>query len=327
MLKKNIDGVKANRKTSIEKLKKHSRINRAFMEKSNFKKLVQRGLRRDTKSCPYVRSILQHQALDDLRTDLTNLSNDKRAEIREPISFKYNDSYTVTQDLIDWVEKKATPGLDFRELPPKPHRGMVSSFKLDRCDPDKKDDWVRVLRGLKLKKTMSDFQKFHVKSLEEKGCPKTFIYTDDGAVSQDFIDAVIDIHDSVKESKSGERDILLKVLEDVSINRKSQEAVRGLTVRIRQLEEELSYATIARNQSESITGLDLGNFSQLKELASRMKDSEIDAMKASDATLRRKAKFADKFRKSLGCMPLLLMTTEQGESFNVSSPSSSFDPF
>mmetsp|Transcript_21152 Transcript_21152/g.52423 ORF Transcript_21152/g.52423 Transcript_21152/m.52423 type:complete len:605 (-) Transcript_21152:252-2066(-) len=158
---------------------------------------------------------------------------------------------------------------------------------------------------------MSDFQKFHVKSLEEKGCPKTFIYTDDGAVSQGFVDAVIDIHDSVKESEGDERGILLKVLEDVSINRKSQEAVRGLTVRIRQLEEELSYATIARNQRESITGLDLGNFSQLKELASRMKDSEIDATKGSDAILRRKAKFADKFRKSLGCIPLLLMTTEQ----------------
>ena len=319
MLKENIDGTKSYRKACIEKLKKHSRINRAFMKESNFKKIVQRGLRRDTKSCPYVKSILQHEALDGLRTDLANLSNDKRVEIREPISFNYNDSDNITEDLIDWVKKKATPGLHFHELPPKPHRGMVSSFKLDTRDPDKKDDWIRVLRGLKLKKTMSDFQKFHVKSLEEKGCPKTFIYTDDGAVSQDFIDAVIDIHDSVKESEGGERGILLKVLEDVSINRKSQEAVRGLTVRIRQLEEELSYATIARNQSESITGLDLGNFSQLKELASRMKDSEIDATKASDATLRRKAKFADKFRKSLACIPLLLMTTEQGESFNAIS--------
>mmetsp|Transcript_21152 Transcript_21152/g.52424 ORF Transcript_21152/g.52424 Transcript_21152/m.52424 type:complete len:156 (-) Transcript_21152:2059-2526(-) len=138
MLKENIDGMKSNRKTCIEKLKKHSRINRAFMKESNFKKLVQRGLRRDTKSCPYVKSILQHEALDGLRTDLTNLSNDKRVEIREPISFTYNDSDNVTQDLIDWVKKKATPGLHFRELPPKPHRGMVSSFKLDTHYPDKK---------------------------------------------------------------------------------------------------------------------------------------------------------------------------------------------
>ena len=344
-LEKDIIGMRKDREECMTKFEVRSKISRGLMENCGFNQLVKHGLKEDCKIRRVILSILQHQDLGGLKKDLTDLSIKQRFEARELILFECNDSEDVTQDLIHFAEKKATPTgsestgkrrqLSMFSLSDGSQLDLldqIDSFKLytgkTHKNPVTPDDWARVVRGLEVKKCQSDFREAHAKTLVQRGCPETVIYApDDVTVNQEFIDNVTDLHESVDGVERKDLDTLLKFLEVISINRKSQEAQRDFSIRIRKLEVELVYATIARNQSSSITKNDLGNFSQLKELTSQMKDSEIHATNASDATKRKKAKFEDKFRKSLGCMPLLLMTTEQGESFNFSTRRSSIALF
>lgn len=304
---------------------KRNDISRRLMKTSGFCELVKHALRADAEMCRVIRCILQHDDLGGLSNALVNLSDKKRSEVGDGVSLECSFE-TITQDLIDVAEMNAMPvghepkdkrhlGCIFHSHSQKRLKEQLSSLKLcvDKQVnvPVTTEHWSLVAKCLKLKKSESDFQEDYVKPLVARGCPETLIYGPDG-MRQEFINTVAYVERSLCGVEPGNRDNLLKLLEDISINRKTQESQRNLSLEIRKLEEELVYMTIAHNQSSSITTSDLGNFSQLKELTSRMKDSEIDAAKGSDATLRRQAKFAEKFRKSLGCMPLLLMTTEQG---------------
>jgi hypothetical protein len=320
----------------MDNLREHSGLIQRLMKKSGFSKLVQRALKGDAEISRVIRSIIKHNDLNGLKEGLAKLRDEQRVEKREPIMFKSDDLGNVTQDLIEFTEKKATPAgpesvgkrrlaSTFHSYSRKQLLNQISSFKLhigehvrDPVFPEVfPEDWARVVRGLKLEMSQSGFQKAHVRPLVERGCPETLIYAPGVMVSQEFIDIVTDVQRSLVGVKPDALNSLLKHLEDVSENRKSQESQKYFSDAIRRRQEELVYATIARKQSRSIR-THLGNFSQLKELASRMKDSEIDTTKASDATSRRKAKFIEKFRKSIGCMPLLLMTTEQGEFLDIS---------
>ncbi|VEU39408.1 unnamed protein product [Pseudo-nitzschia multistriata] len=325
-LEQKIDRMKKDRGDLMAKLEVRSKINRGLMEQNGFSQLVKHGLKGDSKVRPVILSILQHHDLDGLKRDIMDLSEKQGIEALESISFRCDDSQNITQDLIHFAEKKATPAGPKstgkrRQLSMFPlHSGeklldQIESFRLNEDKKDRKpvtpDDWSRVVRGLKVRRSQSDFREVHVNSLVNRGFPKTLIYgPDDVTVRQEFIENVTGLYESVDGVGRKDLDDLLQFLEDVSSNRKSQEVLRDFSMRLRELKVELVYATIARNRS-GFTGLDLGNFSQLKELTLIMKDSEIDAAKASDATKRKAAKFAEKFRKSLGCMPLLLMTTDQ----------------
>lgn len=327
----------------MDNLKKRSGLSQKLMKESGFSKLVQRALKGDAEISRVIRSIIKHNDLDGLKEGLKKLRDEQRVEKLEPVMFTSNDLENVTQDLIEFTEKKATPAgpesvgkrrlaSTFHSYSRKQLLNQISSFKLHTGDhvrePVSPEDWARVVRGLKLKMGQSGFQKAHVGPLVERGCPETVIYAPGGLmVKQEFIDIVTDVQRSLVGVEPDSLNTLLKHLEDVSDNRKSQESQKYFSDEIRRRQEELVYATIARKQSTSIKSRDLGNFSQLKELASRMKDSEIDTIKASDATSRRKAKFVEKLRKSLGCMPLLLMTTEQGEFLDISSRCSSIALF
>ena len=318
--------VEKKRDECMDKLEERCKISRGLMEKSGFRNLVKHGLGGDAEICPYIIRILQHQDLDGLQKDLTDLFNDQCKEDRELISFELDESETVTQVLIDFAEKKAMPPEYSGKRPRVATSGSMESFKLGKAgsQPKTKDDWARVVQGLKIKKSKSDFDETHVKSLVERGCPDTLIYNN-GMVRQRFKDDLTDLQMSVHGVKRGDLDKLLKFLEDVSINRKLQESQRDSAMRIGQLNEELVFATIARNQSGSITNSkNLGNFSKLKECASRIKENEVNAKKASEATMRRKETLEENFKESLGCFPLLLMTTEQGKSFDVSIRGLSF---
>ena len=147
----------------------------------------------------------------------------------------------------------------------------------------------------------------------ERGCPETLIYDHDDVVCQKFVDTVTNLLKSTYQVSPEDLKKLLRFLEDARLNREIQKSQRNFSTEIQKLNVELVHATAARGESNKITDDALGNFSQLKELASRMKESEIDATKASAATLRRQKTLRNKFQKSLTCMRLLLMTTDQGE--------------
>jgi hypothetical protein len=325
MLSEDIIKKKEQRRRCMDELRKRCRLSQSLMKTSGFNRLVQHALRGDAEISRVILSILCHKDLDVLSADLRNLLDKQILERREPIPFRWNNSGTVTQDSIEFAKKKAMQSSANRRLVSTFHsdsRGQlldqICSFELREGQrvrqPSSADDWARVTRGLILCKTESDFKEIHVKALVDKGCQNASIFGPDGLVSRSFIANVTDVQESLLGVEPGSLNTLLKFLEDVSTNRKSQESQKNILMKIRQLEEELVYQTTALKQSTTITTEDLSNFSQLKELASRMKDSEIETCRASDATSRRRAKFVEKFRKSLGCMPLLLMTTKQGES-------------
>lgn len=312
------------KKKEHDALEKRSSTSRGLMEKLEFMNVVKRSLQGDSASCRHIKHILKHEDLDRLREDLQNLFDNQRAEKEEPIPFEYSNSKQITQSLIEYVELKARPPDKPKELylvPPKERRLVIPSlqtneyFRLGTAHtvPRTPEEWARVARGLKAMKRKSDFREVHLNSLVERGCPEAIIYDDDGVVRQSFIDIVVRLCESLKGVSQEDLEQLLLFIEDAKANRKLQKSQRDFSLRIQRLNVELIQATTAHRESTSITDDDLGNFSQLKELASRMKDSEIDASKPSAATKRRQKTFRQKFQKSLPCMRLLLMTTEQGE--------------
>ena len=303
-----------------EKMDEHDQLiernstSRQLMEKPEFRNLVLHGLQGGNDICPHIKHILEHEDLRRLKEDVENLSNDQRTEDQEPIGFEYDSSERITQSMIDHADKKASPPVkpDFNPC------GVSSgSFKLvndtGNWIPKTTADWTRVSRALKVKKREGDFRKDHAKFLIERGCPETLIYDHDDVVCQKFVDTVTNLLKSTYQVSPEDLKKLLRFLEDVRMNREIQKSQRNFSTEIQKLSVELVHATAARGESNKITDDALGNFSQLKELASRMKESEVDATKASAATLRRQKTLRNKFQKSLTCMRLLLMTTDQGE--------------